>query len=122
MLLHPLFAMFYDDCETVKPTETDAKFVLEIIKKMSDVFDDEKARMTVFHEIYDKHYRIKLKQVSMDSCTTGGSGFDSGSCLMTINLEAKPELGLGNGCPYIQGITYYGRHMADIDKKFRARV
>ncbi|CAG8702326.1 398_t:CDS:2 [Funneliformis caledonium] len=100
------------DCQTAVPTDEVYKFVLELTEEMSDPFPNEDARTSAFHHLLET-IGIKLNKIIITGCTTDGSVLTKDGSMLMINLEVKPELGEGNGCPYIQGITFYGKKVAD---------
>ncbi|CAG8737369.1 17064_t:CDS:2 [Funneliformis caledonium] len=111
-IYHPVFETFVQDCQTAVPTDEVYKFVLELTEEMSDPFPDEDARINAFHHLLET-IGIKLNKIVITNCTTDGSVLTKDGSMLVINLEVKPELGEGNGCPYIQDITYYGKKVAD---------
>ena len=113
-LQHPVFATFIKDCEDITPNDVDYAFVLELVNSMSNVFEDEDARKDEFKRLYRKHYNISFIGYENKKTITDGSTFSKGNMYMTSNLEAKPEMGVGNCCPYIQSNAYYAKYITTL--------
>ncbi|CAJ0851336.1 8164_t:CDS:2, partial [Entrophospora sp. SA101] len=110
-IYHPVFEMFVKDCQTAVPTQETYDHVVEVTESMSDVFHNEDLRTDEFHHLLEK-FNITVNRIGIDKCTTDGTALAGDGCFFVINVEVKPELREGNGCPYIQGIVYYGKKVA----------
>ncbi|CAG8631967.1 9822_t:CDS:2 [Paraglomus occultum] len=80
---------------------------------MSDAFSNEDLRTGEFHRMLEK-FNMTVNRIDIDKCTTDGTALAGNGCffVININVEVKPEFGKENGCPYIQGIVYYEKKVA----------
>ena len=99
-----------ENCRTAVPTQEIYDHVMEVTESMSDVFRIENSRTEEFHHLLEK-FNIIINRIGIENCTTDGTAL-AGNSFFVINVEVKPELGEGGGCLYIQGITYYGKKVA----------
>ena len=79
---------------------------------MSDPFKDEDNRSDKFVEIVEQYFHRTCDRTFFGKTYTDGCIMmhkDLLQILLTI-LEVKPELGIGNGCPYVQATAYYGQY------------
>lgn len=111
-LLDPILATFQDDVEGgVEPDEDDIEFVLGISSDMCSLsFLNEDERRDSFQRGLSEYLRKPLLDYSF-----GNRGTTDGSLIFLkenfevplLNLEVKPEFGMGDRCAYMQATTYY---------------
>ena len=104
-LLHPIFGQFVDDCDTHKPTSNDNTFILDLSREMSDFFDNEGQRRTVFIDI------LRNRDMDIVPSSTNRDLHMNGRRYMII--EVKSEVGSEGAEPYCQAILYYTRAYTD---------
>ena len=111
-IYYPIFETFVQDCQIAVPTDEVYKFVLELTEEMSNSFPDENTWTSVFHHLLIT-ISIKLNKIVIANYTTDIFVLTKDRSMLVINLEVKSELEEGSGCPYIQGIIYYGKKVVN---------
>lgn len=105
-LLDGILAEFVADLKLCIPGQEDEQLVWELGRAMCATFPSEKQRVERFWEIMMEHIQIfsAFQYLKLDSGETDGSLCVSGGLL--VNLEAKNEIGSGNGCCHVQNAAH----------------
>ncbi|CAG8490655.1 803_t:CDS:2 [Paraglomus occultum] len=110
-LCNDILAKFQDNANgSIELVEEDIVFVRNLSNEMCSIFDDEAERRDCFHKLVGRYFSRVF-----DIHTFGNKRGTDGSLMFTkgnfqvplLNLEVKPELGMGSGCPYVQSTAYY---------------
>jgi hypothetical protein len=110
-LCNDILAKFQDNANgSIELVEEDIIFVRNLSYEMCSIFPDEAERTNRFHELASKYLDKVFDNYGFGNKrgTDGSLMFKKGSFQVPLlNLEVKPELGMGNGCPYVQSTAYY---------------
>ncbi|CAJ0845270.1 1165_t:CDS:2 [Entrophospora sp. SA101] len=108
-LCHPIFHSFQK--------EVFGKVELDDLPEARP-FQEEKQRKFYAKNMLEKYLESTFIEYKFDNnrSTDGSIMFINGSFeTLLLSMEVKPEIGIGNGCPYIQGTVYY----TEFIKKFQ---
>ncbi|CAH1768967.1 14919_t:CDS:2, partial [Entrophospora sp. SA101] len=109
-LCSDILAKFQDDAKGIELNKFDIIFVCELSNKMCSFFPDENARRNCFHKLMSSYLNrvFDIYNFGNNQTTDGSIMFTKGNFQVPLlNLEVKPEIGMGNGCAYVQSTVYY---------------
>jgi len=97
--------------------QQDAEFVLNLCNKMSEHISDEKSRVDAFNTMLSQYISKEVKPLVINRSTQSNVTTDAGletsipnvkANGLLFSLKAKPEIGKGSCCAYMEGIHYHG--------------
>lgn len=77
---------------------------------MCKIFEDEAGRRDCFNKLVGNYFNrvFDIHTFGNNRGTDGSLMFRKGSFQVPLlNLEVKPELAMGSGCPFVQSTAYY---------------
>ncbi|RUS19244.1 hypothetical protein BC937DRAFT_87785 [Endogone sp. FLAS-F59071] len=115
-LYDPILAKFQADAEgDIQPDEDDLAFILNLSYEMCSLsFKNENGRRYSFQALISEYLERSLVNYTLQGnrCTDGSIFAKHSYDILLLNLEVKPELGIGHACPYLQSCLYYAEHIS----------
>ena len=111
VIYDPILAEFYENVNgAIEPDKDDTNFTTDLAIEMSRLFTDENTRRDSFANLVEKYFsrdfvRYTLRNNRTTDLSVTHKKFNEEALLM--NVEIKPENGMGNGCAYLQNCIYY---------------
>lgn len=106
-LLHPIFARFTEDCESIIPTAEDNELALELLNTMPNLFPYESDRISAIREVFGQ-FELTIKRdgipntrYELDGCLTGANKS------FYLLMEGKNEMNTTKSEPYFELCFYY---------------